>query len=173
MSWPCFLIVSTATHCNALQRTAAHFNDATYCNTPLQHTTATHCNTSCVLTFFLHLSLSHSNTLQHCNTLQHITVTLHCNTLQHILCLDLVCSSFSLQHNTTHCNTQQHAAILQHTATMQHTATHLASEPCFLIFLINLPIHPCIYPKHERMYEYTHTRFKIVCTTDTCVCHYV
>jgi len=81
----------TATHWNALQRTATHCK---YAVNTLQHTVTHRCQrierksvgSRAILT-------THCNTLQrtatHCNTLQH-TAT-HCNTLQH---------------TATHCNTQ-------------------------------------------------------------------
>ena len=61
-----YVVLYTATHCNALQHTATH------CNT-LQRT-ATHCNT-----------LQHTAT--HCNTLQH-TAAQHvcCSHTQHVCC---------------------------------------------------------------------------------------
>jgi len=136
---------NTETHCNTPQRlTATKPATATHCDALRR--TATHCST-----FGCHHSCNHRNTLRHtatrCNTLQH-TAT-HCNTLQHTATTHWItlgrhctCSHRNtLQHTATHCNTlQQHtgshwaatvaAAIVTHCGTLhvlQQAATHCNS----------------------------------------------
>ena len=107
------------THCNTLQprvqRTLAHAQTATHCNT--QHT-ATHCNT-----------LQH--TALHCNTLQYTT---YCNTLH------CTATHFTTQHHTaTYCNTLHCTAT--HFTTQHHTATQSwkSAVPC-----ANAPARECV-----------------------------
>jgi len=91
----------TATHCNALQRTATH---ATHCDALSR--TATHCNT-------LQRTATHCNALQraatHCNTLRR-TAT-HCDALQHTA---THCNA--LHRTATPCNTLQRTVLLSRNA---------------------------------------------------------
>jgi len=103
------------THCNTLQRTAAH------CATRQARRRRRH--------DAVQLTATHSNTLQHAAT--------HCNTLQYSAAqkkLDLerlkdnmrqwhtAMHCNELQHTATHCNTQQHTATFWHA--LHYSALH-------------------------------------------------
>jgi len=148
----------TATHCNALQRTAKY--TATHCKAPqhtatyrnmlqqilltdsmndgyasLQHIT-TQCNARCNI-----LQCTAAYTAEHCNTLQQVWRSTarkigapHCNTLHCTATHVAICYN-TLQHTAPHWNTLQHNATqcnalqqMQHTATHCNTPQHTASH---------------------------------------------
>jgi len=108
--------VSTATHCNTLQHTAAHHS--TQCKTLIRWKTQKSTPWKCA-------RVTHCNTLQH--TATHTAERQVVRRLRRVW-LGNVLSSNTLQHAATHCNTLQHTLCntLQHTAT--HTATHYLGE---------------------------------------------
>jgi len=129
-------LTHTATHCNALQRTATHqrynvgMNRETFVPTPsLSSVSHSEPIVYCLRCLQDWLAATHYDThvlLQHpatpFNTLQR-TAT-HCNALQHTTILMSFCNT--LQHPSTHCN------ALQHTATHCNTPRYscLSATPC-------------------------------------------
>jgi len=109
--WKMFATVSTATHCNTLQHSAAHSRRFAL----LDIRRSQHCNTM--------QQRQHTSTL--CNTLQHsATKATHFNTLQHTATL---CSSLTALLPGSHSTTSA-LPHLQLTATscntLQHSTTH-------------------------------------------------
>jgi len=115
--------MTSAPHCNALQRTATDYN-------AMQHT-ATHwyfwlCNS---------VVLQHTDiaTAPHCNALQHTATHLY---FWLYICLQCqwYCSTLILQphHTATHCNTLQHTAT--HCNTLQHADTSDSTYGCNITY---------------------------------------